>query len=144
MRDVLRRAVKQVIVVGAVIFVCIRPTMDLKAIPQRGSCTSALDQGKVLLGQRQFSQAEDVLVGAAGTCPKVAEIFETLGLAYDFDGRPAEAQAAYRRAISIDPNKAEFHNNLAGSLLRSEKQDAAISEFRKALGIDPANRTANL
>ena len=147
MRDICPWALKNATVVGAaasLVFVALIPNMDLRADASQPSCASSLDRGKDLLGQRQFSQAENLLVDAAKECPKVAEIFETLGLAYDFDGRPTNAQAAYRRAISIDPRKAEFHNNLAASLLRSEQQDAAMIEFRKAIGVDPANKTANL
>lgn len=148
MRDIRRWALKNATVVGAaasLVFVALVPNMDLKADASEPSCASSLDRGKDLLGQRQFSQAENLLVDAAKECPKVAEIFETLGLAYDFDGRPTDAQAAYRRAISIDPGKAEFHNNLAASLLRSEQQDAAaMIEFRKAISVDPSNKTANL
>jgi Flp pilus assembly protein TadD len=132
-----------VTVAAAVVFAALAQTADSRAGTEP-SCASSLDQGKDLLGQRRFSQAADVLNNAAKQCPRVAEIFETLGLAYDFDGRPADAQTAYRRAISIDPGKAEFHNNLATSLLRAEQPDSAIVEFRKALGVDPANKTANL
>jgi Flp pilus assembly protein TadD len=145
MRETNRLAGKNVIVTVAasVVFAALAQTVNLRAGTEP-SCASSLDQGKALLGQRQFSQAEDVLNNAAKQCPRVAEIFETLGLAYDFDGRPTDAETAYRRAISIDPGKAEFHNNLAASLLRAEQPDSAIVEFRKALGIDPANKTANL
>ena len=114
------------------------------ATSRRLSCASSLERGKDLLDRRQFRQAEELLVRAAGVCPSVAEIFDTLGLAYDFDGHPTEAQATYRRAISIDTRNAGFHNNLAASLLRSGNQAAAISEFRQALESDPANKTANL
>lgn len=114
------------------------------ATSQPTSCASSLDKGKELLGQRQFRQAEAVLEGATRACPGEAEIFDTLGLAYDFDGHPAEAQAAYRKAISIDSRRAAFHNNLAASLIRSGSPSAGISEFRKALEIDPANQNANM
>ena len=108
------------------------------------SCASSLEKGKDLLGQRQLGQAEELLARAASVCPGEAEIFDTLGLAYDSDGHPTEAQAAYRQAISINTRNASFHNNLAASLLRSGNQAAAISEFHKALEIDPANKAANL
>lgn len=133
-------------VIGAaasVIFLALIPVTELKAATE-SSCASSLAQGKDLLGQRQFSRAEDLLADAAKECTKDAEIFEILGLAYDFDGRPTDAQAAYRRAISVDPGTAEFHNNLANSLLRSKQQDAAMTEFQKAIRIDPGNKTANL
>jgi len=57
----------------------------------------ALEKGKNLLGQRQFRQAEAILVHATSVYPRVAEIFDTLGLAYDFDRQPGQAQATFRR-----------------------------------------------
>ncbi|HKV39223.1 MAG TPA: tetratricopeptide repeat protein [Blastocatellia bacterium] len=147
MKEVGRKAAGKAIVVvvaaASISVVAQMPAVNLEAASE-SSCVSSLDQGKDLLGQRQFSRAENLLVEAAKNCPKVAEIFETLGLTYDFDGRHAQAQTAYRQAISINPGKAEFHNNLATSLLRSEQPGAAISEFQKAIGVDPANKAANL
>jgi len=111
---------------------------------QPSHCASALAKGKDLLGQREFRQAEAILVGATSVCPRVAEIFDALGLAYDFDGQPGKAQATFRQAIAINPRSAGYHNNLAASLVRSGNQAAGINEFRKSLEIDPANQTANL
>ena len=51
------------------------------ATSRRLSCASSLERGKDLLDRRQFRQAEELLVRAAGVCPSVAEIFDTLGLA---------------------------------------------------------------
>ncbi|MGA2984131.1 MAG: tetratricopeptide repeat protein [Terriglobia bacterium] len=118
--------------------------VQFAATPQGSSCASSLDKGKALVGQRQLRQAEALLASATTACPNVAEIFATLGLAYDFDSHPTEAQAAYRKAIMINPESAGFHNNLAASLVRSGNQAAGISEFRTALALEPANQTANM
>jgi superkiller protein 3 len=108
------------------------------------SCASSSEKGKNLLGQKQFSQAENLLVNAAKRCPSAADIFDTLGLAYDLEGHFAEGQAAFRKAIAINPRSAGFHNNLAASLLRSGNQTEGVTEFKQALAIDPSNKTANL
>jgi len=135
-----------VVVVTAVTFLLSVgwPRVQFAATPQGSSCTSSLEKGKAMLDQRQFRQAEILLAAATGMCPNVAEIFDTLGLAYDFDGHPTEAQAAYRKAITIDPRSTGSHNNLAASLVRSGNQAAGISEFRQTLAINPANQTANM
>jgi tetratricopeptide (TPR) repeat protein len=147
MKGSLRSIARNALVVGVTITLlfAIRGSGAQSSAPSRhSSCASALEQGKDLLGQRRFQQAEELLLSAATVCSNVAEIFDTLGLAYDFDGHLAQAQAAYRKAISISPRTAGFHNNLAASLLRSGNQATGINEFRKALEIDPANKTANL
>jgi Flp pilus assembly protein TadD len=147
MKEGLRSAVKNASAIGTAVtllFAICGSRTQSAAASEHLSCVSALEKGKDLLGQRLFRQAEELLVSASRGCPDVAEIFDTLGLAHDFDGHPSEAQAAYRKAISINPRNAAFHNNLAASLLRSGNQAAGINEFQKALGIDPANNTANL
>src|SRR5712692_1528650 len=147
MKESLRSAVNNASAIGAAVTllfaICGSGTRSAAA-SQHLSCVSALEKGKDLLGRRQLRQAEELLVTASRRCPDVAEIFDTLGLAYDFDGHPSEAQTAYRKAMSINPRTAGFHNNLAASLLRSGNQAAGMKEFQKALGIDPTNKTANL
>ena len=56
----------------------------------------------------------------------------------DFDG----AEAAYRRAIEIDPNYADAHYNLA-LLLEPGGLDGAEAAYRRAIEINPnyAKRT---
>jgi tetratricopeptide (TPR) repeat protein len=147
MKGSLRSAARNTNVIGAAValLLAIRGSgAQSAAASPRSLCASSLERGKDFLGQRQFWQAEELLVSATRVCPNVSEIFDTLGLAYDFDGHPTEAQAAYRKAISINPRNAGFHNNLAANLLRSGNQATGINEFRKALEIDPANKTANL
>ncbi|HEY6274318.1 MAG TPA: tetratricopeptide repeat protein [Terriglobales bacterium] len=146
MKGRLRSAARNARVIGtaAALLLSIRGSGAQSTAASQPYCASFLEKGKDLLGQRQFRQAEELLVSTTSACPNVAELFDTLGLAYDFDGYPVEAQAAYRKAISISPRTAGLHNNLAVSLLRSGNQEAGINEFRKALEIDPANKTANL
>lgn len=147
MNGSLRAAFRNASVIGAAVtlLLAIRgSSAQSTAESSRLSCASFLEKGKNLLDQQQFSQAEDLLVNAARACPNVAEVFDTLGLAYDLGGHFTEGQAAHRKAIAINPRNAGFHNNLAANLLRSGNQATGITEFRKALVIDPVNKTANL
>jgi tetratricopeptide (TPR) repeat protein len=57
----------------------------------------------------------------------------------DQENDPAKAKQAFVRAIELEPNFAESHNNL-GSLLYNEGAgdvDAAMGEFRKAIELNP-------
>jgi len=147
MKGSLRPAARNARVIGTAVtlLLSIRGSgAQATAVSYQSSCASFLEKGEDLLGQRQFRQAQELLVSATRACPNISDIFDTLGLAYDFDGHPVEAQAAYRKAISISPRTARFHNNLAASLFRSGNQESGTNEFRKALEIDPANKTANL
>jgi tetratricopeptide (TPR) repeat protein len=52
-------------------------------------------------------------------------------------GRYAEAEAAYRRAIELNPNSAPDHNNLGVALHGENKYPEAAAAFRKAIELDP-------
>ena len=52
-------------------------------------------------------------------------------------GEIDEAEAHYRRAIEIDPNYAEAHNNLGLLLDDRGRRAEAAEQFRKALEINP-------
>ncbi|OLE97736.1 MAG: hypothetical protein AUG75_04685 [Cyanobacteria bacterium 13_1_20CM_4_61_6] len=113
-------------------------------VSKTAACTAALEKGKHLIVEHSLREAQQVLVEAAGSCPDAPELLNALGMAYDKGGQYEEAQAAFSRAIWLNPFNAGFHNNLAASYIRSGKQATGIAEFRKALGLDPGNLTAGL
>lgn len=51
-----------------------------------------------------------------------------------------EAMFRFRRAVQIDPNDAEAHNNLAVALEANGDFDAAAKEYREALRLDRSNQ----
>jgi len=70
------------------------------------------------------------------------EIYHNLSLACDKLGRSNEAMAAIEKALQIDPNYAQAHNQ-AGNLFFSQANlDKAASHFETALKIDPQNVSA--
>ncbi len=52
-------------------------------------------------------------------------------------GRIGAAEAAYRRAIELDPGHPHAHSNLGVTLVRQGKLDAAIAHFRAAIAASP-------
>jgi len=55
-------------------------------------------------------------------------------------GRYSEAEAYYRRAISINPGYASAHWNLANALIKQGRHKAGVVEMREALRLDPRNK----
>ena len=47
--------------------------------------------------------------------------------------RSDEAIAAFRRAVELQPQAAEFHFNLGNAFLQNRRRDEALAEFEEAL-----------
>ena len=65
------------------------------------------------------------------------------GILDDERGRFAEAEAAYRAAIAIEPGRSALHNNLGYNLLLQGQPEPAAAEFRRAIQIDPRSEIAH-
>jgi hypothetical protein len=71
--------------------------------------------------------------------PDAAQPYNSLGTAYDIDGRPEEAVMAFREAIKLSPYKAAFHYNLGIAYSRCGRTEEAITAFREAVKLSPDN-----
>lgn len=65
------------------------------------------------------------------------------GLALASAGQLDSAEAAYKRALELNPHYAEIHYNLGTLKLRRGATDAARSEFQRTLQLDPLHVEAN-
>src|ERR1700752_4488402 len=107
-------------------------------------CGLAVEKTEQLIVGHSLHEAQQILVEAGPSCPDVPEMFNSLGLAYDSEGKYDEARAAFEQATRLEPKNASFHNNLAASFFRSGKRGSGIAEFEKALELDARNSTARL
>ncbi|ALG73290.1 hypothetical protein VY88_24060 [Azospirillum thiophilum] len=89
--------------------------------------------------------AEQLYLRALAIDPHRPATLTAYGLALQLQGRIAEAEAAHRRALTIDGRNAEAAGNL-GMLIWQYRQDAAAAEpwMSLALSINPALGTAHL
>jgi tetratricopeptide (TPR) repeat protein len=78
-------------------------------------------------------------VPAADRSPKMEF---ALGAAYDQLKQPAEAIAAYRRAVELDPEDARSLDALAQALLKDNQLDEALKQFTELTKADPENTEA--
>jgi len=62
-----------------------------------------------------------------------AKAWNGRGVALQLEGRHAEAEAAYTRALEIDPSYPFSHNNIGVLLWHSDDTKGAINSFRRAL-----------
>jgi len=111
--------------------------------PLPEDCNATAVQAKELIQQQQLKAAQDLLRSASVPCAKYAELFDSLGLAYAFDHHFDQAQAAYQKALTLQPGNVIFRNNLASSYLQAGQRAKGVAEMERVLKIDPHNLTAN-
>jgi tetratricopeptide (TPR) repeat protein len=92
----------------------------------------------------QGKDSRDALVRAVQCMPEDATAHNNLGNAFARSGQFDHAIASYRRALSLQPQFIEAHNNLAqahdnlgSALLAVGRVDEALVNFRRAVAIDP-------
>jgi WD40 repeat protein/Tfp pilus assembly protein PilF/tRNA A-37 threonylcarbamoyl transferase component Bud32 len=66
-----------------------------------------------------------------------------LATSFESRGQPNEADAEYRRAITVDPQFADAHYRLGLLLRNRNKRDDAVGAFRAAIAIDSALAVAH-
>lgn len=118
--------------------------LPLEQASKADVCRLALEKTHQLIVAHSLREAQQILVEAGPSCRNVPEMFNSLGLAYDSEGKYDEARAAFEQATRLEPKSASFHNNLAASFIRSGKQASGIAEFEKTLELDARNSTARL
>jgi tetratricopeptide (TPR) repeat protein len=89
----------------------------------------ALLKGKKFLDRGDYAGAVAQLKIATSLLATNAPAWNYLGLAYHRAGQPADAAAAYQRALTLDRDLVEAHYNLGCLWLEQNKPDAARTEF---------------
>lgn len=75
--------------------------------------------------------------------PEAAEAWNTLGTVHDKMGRRKQAQAAYLRALAIDPGLDYVHSNLCFSYLQDADFERAIYHGEQATRLNPSSAVAH-
>jgi tetratricopeptide (TPR) repeat protein len=89
----------------------------------------ALLKGKKMLERGDYAAAVKELKTATALLPASAPAWNYLGVACQHAGQPADAAAAYQRALTLDRDLTEAHYNLGSLWLEQNKPDAAVTEF---------------
>ncbi len=88
--------------------------------------------GADYLRRGQLAQAEDKLKRALEYAPNMALAWSVKGVLHQRLGEPDKAEAAYRRALSLDPGDASTRNNLGVFLCERERQTEGLRLLREA------------
>lgn len=98
---------------------------------------SAWLQGQVHMRNQAYDRAEAAYLQALQDDAEDADVYNSLGAVYGAQGRPREAETAYRRALAWASDHTRARLNL-GNLLRREQRFAeAKSLFLAVLASDP-------
>lgn len=89
--------------------------------------------GKANLAADRSGLAVRYLRQAIEGAPGDWELHSALGVAYDYQGRPAEAQTEFKAALELSPDNPVVLNNLALSLAQAGDLEGAVKTLRHAV-----------
>lgn len=92
--------------------------------------------GLEFLKKGESAQAKSKLLLAKRLAPKDPAVWFGFGYFFENTGDPEQADYSYRKAIQLDPNHGNSHNNYGTFLCRHGKYQAAIKHFKLAIA-DP-------
>jgi tetratricopeptide (TPR) repeat protein len=104
----------------------------LEMDPRDGQAVAGL---VALRGRLDPVASESRLKTLLASQPDVAQLHFSLGNQYAHQSRWAEAQAAYFRAFSLDPENADYAFNLAVSLDQLRQKKTALDYYQRALAL---------
>lgn len=97
----------------------------------------ALKDAESLLQKQQYSQAEEKLQALIATQSENPQAWFDLGFAQSHQGKTADAIAAYKKAVALDPKWFEAQQNLGLALAKSGDLTAAASALKTAVTLTP-------
>ncbi|MCB1197919.1 MAG: tetratricopeptide repeat protein, partial [Deltaproteobacteria bacterium] len=92
-----------------------------------------LYQALVLQKQKEYAQAESVLLNAAGTSGGKSDlVYAALGDVYFLQKEFSKAQTSYQKAVSIDKSSAHGHYGMGRVYEELENDKSALAAYQKA------------
>jgi tetratricopeptide (TPR) repeat protein len=126
-----------VIAVGVLALYCMALPVSLpqSAGLSSGECLTRADRPP-----HGSADAIELLEGCSAQLPTDVELIADIGDGLERAGDLSGAEAAYRRAITIDPDYADMRRRLSVLLLRRGARDEARTEIETALRVQPNRR----
>jgi tetratricopeptide (TPR) repeat protein len=105
---------------------------------------AALEQLSQLLIDEGRSQEAITLLTQASEDAASPDIYDLLGSAYSQAKDYAKAEAAYRKAVAIDPDDAGHRHGLAEALMEQDKYADALEQYKKLVELEPGTSENDL
>src|SRR6266568_986633 len=93
--------------------------------------------GGYYFGQQDFTQAIEHYKKATELAPSYSPAYNILGYAYRQNADYANAEKAFQKYIELIPKDPNPYDSYAELLLKEGKFDDSITQYRKALSVDP-------
>jgi tetratricopeptide (TPR) repeat protein len=93
-------------------------------------------------GPEAGKKAEGMIREAINDNPQRVESYMGLARLYQLMSRPADAEAQYKKALSINDRSSLVYGEYGIFLVRAGRTPEAEAQFRKAVEVDPENRDA--
>lgn len=98
--------------------------------------------GNVLFSTGHYDQAVQQFQGSLDLDHTSDETLRMLAAAYEKAGKPADAEQAYRKAISLRPNYWNVYNAFGTFYFNQARYSDAAAMFQKAIALAPSNYRA--
>ncbi len=118
--------------------------LAVRVLLQAGPQSESMDSAIAALERGDAGTAEQILRADLHAKPNDVQALDVLGVVLDKEGKLAEADQAYRRALGSPRPSPGLLNNYANHLLASGKPEEARKVFLKVLVLDPAHVNAHV
>jgi tetratricopeptide (TPR) repeat protein len=112
------------------------------ALPSVGDRWVMVDISQIYQSEGDREQALDWMNRAIAEGPNDYSMYSALGYLLISQGDTEGAHSAFEREVTLAPHTIGPHNDLASLLAKIGRTAEAEVEYRKVLGIDPANQVA--
>ncbi len=96
-----------------------------------------LEVALVYLEDKEYENAEKILLGAVSIAKENADIYDALATLYIDSGRPADAERVVRKGLSLRPDDVIMLNKLASTCMARRAFDEAERLLKQAKKISP-------
>ena len=97
------------------------------------------EAGDFLIGRQEYADGFELYSRAVARFPDVVVLHQGVGCCAGHLGQHAEAVAASRRAVGLDPTNQKAVNDLGWSLYEAGRLDEARATLERAVAMDPGD-----
>ena len=95
-----------------------------------------LERADKLIGEKDYEQAEKILIGAVEIDPSNERLYNKLGVLYIEQGNFADAKESFKTSLKHDKYNDLTYNNLGLALFNQGRYNEAIEAYQKSIQLN--------